>query len=1071
MSRRQRQKPFFDMNEADHTPAKKKKTTDDTEDDGAEESGRSAGFINRITLKNFMCHSLLQVDFTNNVSFIIGKNGSGKSAILTALILGLGGKSSLTNRSSNVKGFIKFGQSSASINIELHNEGSMAYKPEVYGNTITVIRTISSSGSSTYKLKSVNGETISTSTRELTNIKLSLNIQIDNPVCVLNQDVSRNFLSTNNPKNMFAIFMKATRLEFLLEEYERLETNKNESVRILGEKMEQLNRLKNEITQLEAKIKDYKQISQLKDGKLLLNCELVWAKVKDFESELEEIRSRHEVAREKFNNFKLKSAKRADELKELDDANNKLKREISKLTEEIQALKQPELALRSELDELSRKISNKKREKQTVVITIQNKRRDIKSLNDNIASWKDQMSQAELEKVQKIQKLEGYKSKLKGFDDHLETIKNDLFLIRGDLSHREKEETEIRNEADRLARELNEKRNNLNAISAESTNKLLLYGRQVPRIKEMIKQYGSRFKKTPKGPLGSYVTIKDKKWTVAVEGVIGPAVLKAFIVDNVQDNKLLIEIFTKVLGPTSHPLIITSEFVGKKHDVSRNLVQEPKGCRSVYNAIDIEDPVVSNCIVDNCGPENILLVPSNDMAQQLLSERRNVPRNCYQGITENGDIYYPDPNYRTYASMYHRAQYLQVDTKEYIRELKETIENLENKHRNATQQLKTFQQDTHKKVTRQRELEEKVRSVTQARATIRNRLDELSSSTVPEAQNVRFLEEDLDKCLKTVEEKLAELETINAAIDTLEASIREKQDECSDAKNSAKQYEERVRTLNEEIRENSVKKNELCTNHDYTSRLSEELNNRAAKIEAELQIKRKEVEKYSNEASKVGNRPAYLREVNVIVNEIEKIKHKITSIEVYTENIDDLIGKHKELSLTYTNSVDFINTLDSTVNVLSEGLSRRSKHYKLTENFFTMFMKISFKKILESRQFKGDLEIDLKGKKIGLTVIPQHGSQGHSNTSNLSGGERSFSTVSFLYALWQCTDLPFYFLDEFDVYMDKLNRAKIIDILLHHAKSRPYLQFVFLTPQDVSFLGDDVTVLKLEDPRKNNNSR
>lgn len=52
-----------------------------------------------------------------------------------------------------------------------------------------------------------------------------------------------------------------------------------------------------------------------------------------------------------------------------------------------------------------------------------------------------------------------------------------------------------------------------------------------------------------------------------------------------------------------------------------------------------------------------------------------------------------------------------------------------------------------------------------------------------------------------------------------------------------------------------------------------------------------------------------------------------------------------------------------------------------------------------------------------MIVIPQQGSQGQTTTANLSGGERSFSTVSFLYSLWQCMEFPFYFLDEFDVYM------------------------------------------------------
>jgi structural maintenance of chromosomes protein 6 len=39
------------------------------------------------------------------------------------------------------------------------------------------------------------------------------------------------------------------------------------------------------------------------------------------------------------------------------------------------------------------------------------------------------------------------------------------------------------------------------------------------------------------------------------------------------------------------------------------------------------------------------------------------------------------------------------------------------------------------------------------------------------------------------------------------------------------------------------------------------------------------------------------------------------------------------------------------------------------------------------------------------------------STASLSGGERSYSTVAFIMALWDCVELPFYFMDEFDVFM------------------------------------------------------
>jgi len=68
------------------------------------------GIIESVTCTNFMCHSFLEIQLGPLINFIIGHNGSGKSAVLTALTVCLGGKAAATNRGGSLKSFIKEGK-------------------------------------------------------------------------------------------------------------------------------------------------------------------------------------------------------------------------------------------------------------------------------------------------------------------------------------------------------------------------------------------------------------------------------------------------------------------------------------------------------------------------------------------------------------------------------------------------------------------------------------------------------------------------------------------------------------------------------------------------------------------------------------------------------------------------------------------------------------------------------------------------------------------------------------------------------------------------------------------------
>lgn len=73
---------------------------------------------------------------------------------------------------------------------------------------------------------------------------------------------------------------------------------------------------------------------------------------------------------------------------------------------------------------------------------------------------------------------------------------------------------------------------------------------------------------------------------------------------------------------------------------------------------------------------------------------------------------------------------------------------------------------------------------------------------------------------------------------------------------------------------------------------------------------------------------------------------------------------------------------------------------------------------MKLRDIEGTLNFDSDAGTLDIHAIPRDKECANavSKTTNLSGGERSYTTVAFLLSLWSCVDHPFYFLDEYDVF-------------------------------------------------------
>lgn len=89
-------------------------------------------------------------------------------------------------------------------------------------------------------------------------------------------------------------------------------------------------------------------------------------------------------------------------------------------------------------------------------------------------------------------------------------------------------------------------------------------------------------------------------------------------------------------------------------------------------------------------------------------------------------------------------------------------------------------------------------------------------------------------------------------------------------------------------------------------------------------------------------------------------------------------------------------------------------------------------------------------------------------TKTLSGGEKSYSTVCFLLSLWEAMGSPIRCLDEFDVFMDSVNRDRSMNMIIQMAGRSIGRQFIFITPQSMNNVKQSasVKIIKLSDPER-----
>ena len=1028
------------------------------------------------------------------INFIVGRNGSGKSAILTAIVLGFGGRAATTSRGKGIASFIKSGETQAKVIIRIcnHNErgnGKNGFRVDEFGKSIIIERTLNSSGASTYKIKNAAGKVVADRKDVLEDIIRYFNIQVDNPVCVLNQEVSRNFLNTKNAKDKYTFFMKATLLEDMKNEYTNSEVYRSNAIELLATKEKVLPQTAKDIKQLEQKVKMFNALEDHKEKFIKLNNEALWSLVYEQRKKLEVVTAQCEKLTKKCDEELEKVNKEKETIQNLKADKQKAIERLNGFVQEVQALNDIVNEMKTKWDEMRDKVRAKDKEERTVQTEHKINENDIKNLEEKIKKYNVEFSD------EITNKRRGDIAKLREEIQELRNQENDVNSgyqeIREAVERMSDEKVKLRQQFNKLDGDIKDKKQTIDRIEHSRKERLHRFGPKFPELVKQIEIAHKRgdFRHKPVGPIGNHIQLKNNACALAVELCLQRSIF-AFCCDNNEDANKLRDIMRRVFGSDRLPQIITRPF-GPLHDVSQYRVRSDQ-YKSLLELMTIKEAPIANALIDQFRIESILFIPDYREAQDLLMDRQSVPANCIHAYTAMGDMMFPNTahsEYKSYANNSKKsAQYLMKNVDQMLGQLREEVQALSQEHRRLELELKQKSTALEAKQKETSGLDARKKQIRHNMFNKDTKLKQLEAIGDSPPIEVATLEEErqnnVDK-RKEFEERLEKLRTekeeLNRLYDEAEEQWRAKKTEYELLMNERMP----MRLKLDEIK-TDLEKHQLIL-QKYEQKLNETT---AAKDEEERKVAANEEEVKRDEEvalQQTGEQIETNRSSKSVYNEIKQL-------EKFLDEQENTIGDKEEIYKRYQTSLAHYKKVKEEVAALQKQLKRlkvalelRKRGYAELRNFYTMMTKINFSSILSNKNFSGSLEVYHKNKEVNgelkkaktleIRVNPKSDEQensqesvilSYSDTRSLSGGERSFSTVAFILALWESAQSPFKILDEVDVFMDLVTRQISLDAMIEFAATKSGKQYIFLSPLKIQKLINPelIQIFQMPEPQR-----
>ena len=909
------------------------------------------------------------ITLDDNITCIVGPNGSGKSNIIDAVKWVLGEQSIKSLRGSNNMSDVIFAGSKsrsplnlASVSLVFDNSDSYLKVPYT---EISVTRKVFRSGENEYYLNN-----------EKCRLKDIYDLFLDSGMgkyafnIISQGEVSK--IISDSPYERRTIFEEAAGVL----KYKR---RKEEALKKLEKTNENLTRVKDIIKELEEQIEPLKIQSEQASKYLKIKENLEQIEIALIANDLEKLNVLYHEQTKQIEDLTNEIIEKTTNITNDDIELEKKKQELEKITTNLTSLQQNLLILTKEEEKLNG-------EKNIIKERSKYDAEDVK-VHENITNLKEQ-------------KL--------SLNNKLLSIKTDLTILDNKIKEVLKDNSNKNNEYVSLN---NTKEDIKNKISALENSKLQKEYK-IKYLNDYIENssFPVSIKRLLSNPklIGIHNTISkliniDEKYLLALDVSLGGA-KDYLVVDNPNVAKTCINYLKENnLGRvTFFPLdVIKPRYI---EDNILNVVNDMDGFIDILANLVSYDSNYKNIIFNQLG--NVLVVDNIDNANKI-SKKIN---NKYKIVTLDGEIInvggsITGGTVKKKSIISEKYELENLLTKKDMEE--KEILSLKQKQEEIDKNIKQFENILYEIGKNKILLIEEYNAKNENYKLLKNQLDRITL----ELNNLEDLEdnsinEEEEKILKKYYEVLKEKELVNKKIillneekEKVSSLIEEYQAKYRLNNSNVRNLEEKKKTLEIESSKMSVKMDNLLNILSETYQMTFEKAKANYVLEEDIDVARKNVNSYKKELKEIGI-------VNLgAIEEYERVSKRYEFLTKQDNDLEEAITTLLKIinELDLVMEKEFIKTFKEIEiefnNVFKELFKGGSAKLKLTDE----------SNILETGV---NIEVSPPGKKI-------------TSISLLSGGEKTLTAISLLFAVLNVKKIPFCLFDEVEAALDEANVDRV----------------------------------------------